>query len=250
MFGNITLGPGGSDGLEHEHGFLQISSTDRGVTWGGFTDVQGTLQPSCANSTAPTSGVGLQLATGPHAGRLLFIGPHNAYHGDVVLRSDDGGKSYKCTMDLHKPGMDEGSIAQLQNGSVMAILRNNLTPKNGGGGRFQYALSHDGGETFGEIRRHPDLVTPTCEASLLSYNGSLLFSGPYSTIGRRNLTVLASDDNGASFTRSLQLLPADMYAGYTSLQCGLREAQDCVLVYEDDTTHSVTLLKFASADIE
>ena len=44
--------------------------------------------------------------------------------------------SYQCTMDLHKPGMDEGSIAELRNGSVMAILRNNL-----GGGRFQCALS-------------------------------------------------------------------------------------------------------------
>ena len=30
MFGNITLGPGGCDGLEDEHGFLQVSSTDEG----------------------------------------------------------------------------------------------------------------------------------------------------------------------------------------------------------------------------
>ena len=53
----------------------------------------------------------------------------------------------------------------------MAILRNNLGPAtpHGGGGRFHYAISNDGGETFGEIRIHPDLVTPTCEASLISY---------------------------------------------------------------------------------
>ena len=245
MFSNITLAPGGCDGMENEHGFLQISSTDEGKSWGHFNNVQSGLQPSCASCTSPTSGVGLQLQRGPHRGRLLFIGPHNSYHG-----SDDHGKTYRCTMDLHKEGMDEGSIAELRNGSVMAILRNNLTPKNGGGGRFQYAISHDGGETFGEIRRHPDLVTPTCEASLISFQNQLLFSGPYSTTSRHNLTILASDDDGATFKRSLQLLPAGVYAGYTSLQCGLPGRMNCVVIYEDDISHSVNVVKFASSDVK
>ena len=104
--------------MENEHGFLQVSSTDEGESWGHFINVRRTtpclsplilqsfdnetdspeqvqsgLQPSCANCTSPTSGVGLQLQRGPHKGRLLFIGPHNAYHGDVVVRSDDHGNT-------------------------------------------------------------------------------------------------------------------------------------------------------------
>lgn len=69
----------------------------------------------------------------------MLVATQNAYHGDVVVWSDDHGKRYSCTMDLHKSGMDEGSIAELRNGSVMAILRTNL-----GGGRFRYSISHDG----------------------------------------------------------------------------------------------------------
>ena len=68
----------------------------------------------CATCISPTSGVGLQLSKGLHKGRLLFIGPHNAYHGDVVVRSDDGGQSYKCTMDLHKPGMVRTALPALR----------------------------------------------------------------------------------------------------------------------------------------
>ena len=44
----------------------------------------------------------------------------------------------------------------------------------------------------------------------------LLFAGPYSETGRRNLTILASDDNGVSFPRSLLITPGG--AGYTGLQ--------------------------------
>ena len=84
MFGNITLAPGGSDGEEHEHGFLQLSSTDEGITFHGLLDVQSTLQPGCVSTVAPTSGVGLQLRNGPHAGRILFIGPHVRAQGPAL----------------------------------------------------------------------------------------------------------------------------------------------------------------------
>ena len=61
---------------------------------------------------------------------------------------------------------------------------------------------------------------------------------------------MASDDDGETFKRSLQLLPAGVYAGYTSLQCGLPGEKDCVVIYEDDTTNSVNVVKFASADVK
>ena len=124
--------------------------------------MQALLPQNCASCISLTNSVGLQLSQGHHKGRLLFIGPHNSYHGDVVVYSDDGGSTYNWTMDLHQPGLDEGSIAELRNGSVMAIMRNNgdcnlpICCKNGeccdsgdyscgDGNRFMYAVSTDGG---------------------------------------------------------------------------------------------------------
>ena len=118
--------------------------------------------------------------------------------------------------------MDEAWAAQLSNGSVIVFMRNcelanfhdcqmisepllnNPHPsdppallRGGGPGnhRVAYALSSDGGSTFGPIRNHPDLLTPVCQASAVEYKGSLYFAGPHSTTARMNMTVLASDDS-------------------------------------------------------
>ena len=67
-------------------------------------------------------------------------------------------------------------------------------PLRGGGPgnhRVAYALSSDGGSTFGPIQNHPDLLPPVCQASAVEYKGSLYFAGPHSTTARMNMTVLA-----------------------------------------------------------
>jgi hypothetical protein len=46
------------------------------------------LPNSPTTCLAPTSGHGAQLThPGPHKGRLLFVGVHNAYKGDVRMQS-------------------------------------------------------------------------------------------------------------------------------------------------------------------
>ena len=238
---------GGCDAGElNEDGFWLIRSSDRGASWSEPRDVQATLQDkptfSAKGCMAPNAGQAIQLRPGsPHAGRLLFGGQSDSYNGSVVLFSENG-RSWDWTDSLHKPGLDECSLAQLPNGSVMAIMRNCygqqcqlLTDEQAeavGSKRFAYAVSTDGGESFGDIKNHEDLVTPVCEASLLGYNGSLLFVGPYSEVRRENLTVLASDDNGLHFRRSLQLDPGG--AGYTSVQCGLPAPDDCAVLYNNE----------------
>ena len=116
--------------------------------------------------------------------------------------------------------MDEAWAAQLSNGSVIVFMRNCelanfhdcqmisepsnhhpsdspalLRARGPGNHRVAYALSSDGGVTFGPIRNHPDLLTPVCQASAVEYKGSLYFAGPHSTTARMNMTVLASDDS-------------------------------------------------------
>ena len=231
------------------------NSTDRGASWGAVVDVQKTLRNKPAfNSSgcmAPTNGHATQLAqSGPHPGRLLFSGQTDSYNGSIGLFSDNHGISWDWTDSLHVPGMDECAMAQLPNGSVMAIMRNCPTNLHGhcqgrrrllsderqqgapGSKRFAYAISTDGGTTFDQIRLHPDLVTPVCQGSLLGYKDMVLFAGPFSEVSRTNLSVLASYDNGRTFSKSLILDPGP--AGYTGLQCGLPEPLDCAILYDDE----------------
>ena len=136
--------------------------------------------------------------------------------------------------------MDEAWAAQLKNGSVIVFMRNcelanfhdcqmisepllnNPHPSDppallraGGPGnhRVAYALSSDGGITFGPIRNHPDLLTPVCQASAVEYKGSLYFAGPHSTTARMNMTVLASDDS--------ECRQASIFCGFAAFSSGL-----------------------------
>ena len=116
----------------------------------------------------------------------------NAYQGDVVVWSDDGGQTYNHSDSLHLQGMDEWQMVELANHSILGIVRNcagasgnlhNCTMlkaggRQGGAKRVAVALSEDGGLTFSKPWLHPDLVTPTCNSAVISYRSSILFSGP------------------------------------------------------------------------
>jgi len=95
-------------------------------------------------------------------------------------------------------------------------------------------------------------VTPVCMGSIISHKGprdiagpALYYASPYSKTSRSNLTILASDNNGASFDRSLNLWPGT--AGYTGLACGLPGEQDCAVLY--DSYQGLDFLRFASKDV-
>ena len=244
--GNITNhlnscgnGPGNTESLD---GLLQLVSKDVGATWSRATPVNAARSPTTCLAPTTGHGVVMNAETTPvrFRGRVLMAAVHNAYHGDVIVFSDDHGKSYNSSgTSLHHQGLDEVSISQLPNGSLAAIIRNCMpgTPNcqmmqqqqqqqqqqqlgGGGGGRhFLWTTSQDGGVSWSAPRPHQDLPTPVCQGSLTRHGDTLLFAGPYSTVSRTNLTVLASDDNGASFPRSLRLWPGG--AGYTGLQCGM-----------------------------
>jgi hypothetical protein len=282
-------------------------------------------------------GNGMQMMSGPHAGRLIMPLVHDGYNGGVVLRSDDGGKSYNLSVGLHIPGIDETQIAQLPNGrsgrkhlldllyvdslcslsvvqvspplsphslsyvrfccialcSLMAISRNCFTPETlppavascnyqamaddrrsattayKPGSQFVWSTSPDGGVSWTRPQIHPDLPSPGCKGSLIAYKGSIYMSGPYSTTRRHNLTVLASDDNGEHFHRSLQITPpaplnaSDPYAypvpgaGYSQLQCGFPMPLDCAIVWDNGQEFNyefpycnLSFVRFQSSDVK
>jgi hypothetical protein len=137
--------------------------------------------------------------------------------------------------------------------------------------------------------------------SIVSFQGAadkapaLYYASPYSANGRVNMTILASDDSGATsplslsahlhqqpctiaaiifsifehvpmevgtewqtrprlgatFTRSLNLWPAEPSrgAGYTGLACGLAGKEDCGLLF-DTQSHGLDFVTFSSADVK
>ena len=256
----------------------------------------------------PTGGEALVMrpVQGKYGGRMVFCAVRNAYEGDVPVYSDDGGKTFNFSAGVYKKGMDECSIAQAANGSLVLIARNchssnlrqcrmrrQLAMTNEqdldhrgpiGSHTFAITWSHDGGQVavthpslccghvnllwsccthpslfggqnWGPITQQPQLITPVCQASIISYKGpkdatpALYFSHPYSTTSRSNGTILASDDNGATFSRALNLaIPSDF--GYTGLACGLvgaADGTDCAVLY--DAHGALRLKRFASWNV-
>ena len=95
--------------------------------------------------------------------------------------------------------------------------------------------------------------TPVCMASVISHQGpvdtsgpALYYSSPYSETSRVNLTILASDDSGASFGRSLNLWPGS--SGYTGLACGMPGKNDCGVLFS--STGGLNFLPFSSSDVK
>lgn len=151
-------------------------------------------------------GVGLRLSdTNPHhPGRLLFIGHHGAYVEDVVWFSDDGGKTYNLSSTpsgYSLPRMDEAQLVELENGDVIANMRNNIRQPSGGSLRG-VAFSTDGGSSFSSPSFDPALVEPVCMASILRAapplgDGNVYFLNPGQATGRVNGLVRRSRGCGA-----------------------------------------------------
>ena len=75
--------------------------------------------------------------------------------------------------------MDEATMTQLSNGSVMVNMRHTASKTLGRG----VSVSHDNGATFGPISYDKTLISPVCQASLVTISGVTYFSNPESTTG-------------------------------------------------------------------
>ena len=138
--------------------------------------------------------------------------------------------------------------SNLSSPGIDPVTFSSSAPK-GSMGSTGSAGSSNGGTEWGPSRLHPDLVTPVCMSALYTHkSGALLFSGPYSETSRVNLTVLASLDNGVSFTRSLTITEGP--SGYSALQCGLLGRLDCAILYDAMRGGGLMFSRFAFEDIK
>ena len=107
-------------------------------------------------------------------------------------------------------------MTQLPNGSVLLNMRHQASKTKG----RAYAISTDAGETFGPIQYDQELISPVCQASIVTIGNSTFFSNPASTSGRKMTTVRRSTDDAKTWPRSLLIEPGSS-AGYSCLVDGV-----------------------------
>lgn len=193
------------------------SSTDDAQTW-QHRVITADITPDLAvRSRFAASGQGIQLKYGPYAGRLLQQFTIIAGDGTiraVTIYSDDHGATWRSGTPVGT-GMDENKTVELSDGRVMLNSRDSARS-----GYRKVAYSTDGGVTYGPVTLDRELPDPTNNASIVrafpnAPQGSaeakvLLFSNANSPTARKNGTVRASCDDGATWPIAKVFQPGAM----------------------------------------
>ena len=228
---------------------LLQSSDDDGASWSRPVEITAQVKrPTEVTSTAAGPGIGIQLARGEHAGRILMPfnqGPYGQWKVYAVL-SDNGGQSWRygeTAEEGAKGHANEVQFVELNDGSVM------LNARNQGGGLKQRknSISRDGGATWSATQHDVALIEPTCQASILRHPNDgdaardvLLFSNPGTTAGRSNGVVRLSRDDGQTWPASRVLYPGGFaYSCLASLADG---SIGCL--FERDDYKTITFARF------
>lgn len=211
----------GLDGPRVCRTFVQHSDDD-GATWSQQREVTASVKrPTEVTSTATGPGIGIQLARGKHAGRILMPfnqGPYGKWKVYAVF-SDDRGETWRYGETAPEPGKgfaNEVQFVELADGSVMLNARNQRGAKV-----RKISISRNGGETWSPLRDDTALIEPECQASILRQPGNgdpardvFLFSNPATQIGRTNGVIRLSRDEGKTWPVSRVL-----YAGGFAYSC-------------------------------
>jgi sialidase-1 len=110
---------------------------------------------------------------------------------------------------------------ELANGDLRVMSRNESSEDAPDNLRHLTAISHDGGETWSDLHRAEELITPRCHGPVERFTlatqqdkNRLLFSSPASPFrqkehpyGRYNLTIRLSYDEGATWTAGKTIWP-------------------------------------------
>lgn len=191
-------------------------SEDSGRSWEFRSVTALAAPPELIRTAFPTSGAGITLRHGPHAGRLLQ--PYCGWFregaaGQVptevevvrsyALFSDDHGETWQRGEPVGED-MDETTIVELSDGRVLLNSRDHAR-----GGHRRIAISADGGESWEDrgideqfvdpgnnaqlARRYPDAAPEDPRAR------ELLFSNAHDRFARIRGTLSISRDDGESW---------------------------------------------------
>jgi sialidase-1 len=225
------------------------SSDDEGKTWSKPLDITAQVKrPKGATSIASGPGVGIEVSHGKHAGRIIFPfnqGPLNNCQVYAVY-SDDGGKSWRYggVAPTSADGRgNEVQMVELSDGRVMLNSR-------GSSGEYlrKTAVSDDGGESWTQLQNAAALPESQCQASIIRYDeprgvgkGPLLFVNPAVTRGRAHGTIRLSEDDGATWPISRELVAGDF--AYSCL--AVLPDKSILCLYETDKYRRIELIRFS-----
>lgn len=188
---------------------MLVHSDDDGLSWSEPINITAQVKDPSWRFVLQGPGSGITMKDGT----LVFAaqyrsapdGPHGGKPFSTILWSRDRGVTWHLGAGV-KVDTTEAQVVELEEGQLMLNCRDNR-----GGARSVYTSS-DLGRTWDV---HPTsrraLVEPVCMASLLrvdhgEHGRLLLFSNPATVGGRRDMTVKASLDDGASWPASMWTL--------------------------------------------
>jgi sialidase-1 len=185
---------GSGPGLKPEETgqLVLVHSDDDGKTWSEPVNITTQVKDPAMRLFFNGPGAGIALKDGT----LAFAAQYRAADGkpwSTMISSKDHGETWQAGTGV-KSDTTEAQVAELADGSIMINCRDNR------GGARTIATTKDLGKTW---TLHPTdrkaLREPVCMASLLERNGSLYFSNPDATDGRRAMTVKRSTDQGMTW---------------------------------------------------
>lgn len=236
--GNIYLLSTWNLGSDHEKQIINgtskdtrrifvLTSTDDGKSWSNAQEITSVVKKPDWTWYATGPCHGIQLEKGSHAGRLMIPCDHiesvtNKYFSHVIY-SDDQGKTWQLGGTTPQDQVNECTVAELTDGSLMLNMRNYDRSQKA----RKIAISSDGGISWGAIFSDKSLPEPICQGSLLGISGSgktksrLLFLNPADESKRQNMTLRLSFDNGSTWPKAKVLFVGpSAYADLTALSKG------------------------------
>lgn len=194
------------------------------------------------------SSEGRQLACRKYNGRLILPGGiRNEEMGKVTRKtigiwySDDHGMNWNFVKILNEDPRNvscEARVTELKNGSLLYNVRTRYDGRH-------LARSTDGGETWSELKAHPELEVTQCNGSMITLRDqkgrltqNLLFSIP-SPGGRKDGLIYVSKDEGKSWP--LRHEPVRGFFAYSALiQANL---EIILLFYESNHYQDIRLIR-------
>jgi sialidase-1 len=186
---------------------FHLNSLDQGKSWSDPREITSAVKQ--ANWTWYATGPchGIQLRQGDATGRLLIPCDHiesetKKYYSHCIY-SDDHGKSWKLGESTPVDQVNECTVAELPDGTLVLNMRNYDRSQK----TRKISFSKDGGHSWGKLSSDPTLIEPICQASSLSVfeedgKHSLYFLNPAHRTKRQNLTLRISRDAGRNWTES------------------------------------------------
>lgn len=205
------------------------TSMDHGVTWSAPVDITNQLYGAGCSNPVTKNWYAAWVASGAaHQLRnrriVAVVGVRQTSGSQIdnfMIYSDDAGVTWQPSTGMAEQNGDEAKIVELNNGNLLMSIRNP--------GVRRMNISADKGITWGTAYNQTDLIEPNCDGDIIRYTSTLdgfdrnrlLHTIPSNSSSRKNVSVLVSYDEGATWSVNKTIYPgASAYSSITVLPDG------------------------------